>query len=64
MRWQRRDHARRRRESGVVVARVRADFPILGRQIGSHPLVYLDSAATTQKPVHSFASTPPSRCRT
>jgi cysteine desulfurase/selenocysteine lyase len=29
---------------------VRADFPILGRQINGHPLVYLDSAATSQKP--------------
>jgi cysteine desulfurase/selenocysteine lyase len=32
------------------VAAVRADFPILGRQINGHPLVYLDSAATSQKP--------------
>src|SRR5438105_6315985 len=29
---------------------VRADFPILGRQINGKPLVYLDSAATSQKP--------------
>jgi cysteine desulfurase/selenocysteine lyase len=32
------------------VARVRADFPILQREIRGHPLVYLDSAATAQKP--------------
>jgi cysteine desulfurase/selenocysteine lyase len=32
------------------VARVRADFPILGRTFQGHPLVYLDSAATSQKP--------------
>jgi cysteine desulfurase / selenocysteine lyase len=32
------------------VARVREDFPILGQAIGDHPLVYLDSAATSQKP--------------
>ena len=32
------------------VERVRADFPILQRRVGSHPLVYLDSAATSQKP--------------
>jgi cysteine desulfurase / selenocysteine lyase len=32
------------------VARVRADFPILDRQINGHPLVYLDSANTSQKP--------------
>jgi len=29
---------------------IRADFPILGRQAHGEPLVYLDSAATTQKP--------------
>jgi len=33
------------------VARIRADFPILGREINGHPLVYLDSANTSQKPV-------------
>ncbi|MFF5082986.1 cysteine desulfurase [Actinoplanes sp. NPDC000266] len=32
------------------VARVRADFPILSREINGHPLVYLDSANTSQKP--------------
>lgn len=32
------------------VQRLRADFPILSRQIHGHPLVYLDNAATTQKP--------------
>ena len=32
------------------VAKVRADFPILAQQINGHPLVYLDNAATTQKP--------------
>lgn len=30
--------------------RVREDFPILGRQIHGRPLVYLDNAASTQKP--------------
>jgi len=29
---------------------IRADFPILAQQAGGRPLVYLDSAATTQKP--------------
>jgi len=29
---------------------VRADFPILSREIGGKPLVYLDNGATTQKP--------------
>ncbi len=28
----------------------RADFPLLATRIGKHPLVYLDNAATTQKP--------------
>ncbi len=32
------------------LARVRADFPILAREIDGHPLVYLDNAASTQKP--------------
>ena len=32
------------------VQRVRADFPILGRAVHGKPLVYLDNAATTQKP--------------
>lgn len=30
--------------------KIRADFPILERKIGNMPLVYLDSAATSQKP--------------
>jgi len=32
------------------VQQVRADFPILQQQVNGHPLVYLDNAATTQKP--------------
>ncbi len=32
------------------VKSVRDDFPILARQVNGAPLVYLDSAATTQKP--------------
>ncbi|MBP7149239.1 MAG: aminotransferase class V-fold PLP-dependent enzyme, partial [Acidobacteria bacterium] len=32
--------------------RIRADFPILQREIHGKPLVYLDNAATTQKPRH------------
>jgi cysteine desulfurase / selenocysteine lyase len=32
------------------VEKVRADFPILGREVNGHPLVYLDSANTSQKP--------------
>jgi cysteine desulfurase/selenocysteine lyase len=32
------------------VYKIRADFPILARTINGKPLVYLDNAATTQKP--------------
>jgi cysteine desulfurase/selenocysteine lyase len=32
------------------VERIRADFPILHQNVHGHPLVYLDNAATTQKP--------------
>src|SRR5215204_5809446 len=32
------------------VARIRADFPILGMQVYGKPLVYLDNAASAQKP--------------
>jgi cysteine desulfurase / selenocysteine lyase len=37
-------------EAGFDVERVRADFPILHQQAHGHPLVYLDNAATSQKP--------------
>ena len=33
------------------VKRIRADFPILSREVYGRPLVYLDNAATTQKPL-------------
>ncbi len=36
--------------SGFDIERIRGDFPILNLRIGDHPLVYLDNAATTQKP--------------
>ena len=29
---------------------IRKHFPILDQEINGHPLVYLDSAATSQKP--------------
>jgi cysteine desulfurase/selenocysteine lyase len=32
------------------VEAIRAQFPILSRQVNGHPLVYLDSAASAQKP--------------
>ena len=36
--------------SALDVAAVRADFPILAQSVNGHPLAYLDSAATSQKP--------------
>jgi cysteine desulfurase/selenocysteine lyase len=33
------------------IAAIRADFPILQREINGQPLVYLDNAATSQKPL-------------
>ena len=33
------------------INKVRADFPILAREVYGKPLVYLDNAATTQKPL-------------
>jgi cysteine desulfurase/selenocysteine lyase len=37
--------------AGVLdVARIREDFPILSRKVYGKPLVYLDNAATSQKP--------------
>jgi cysteine desulfurase/selenocysteine lyase len=35
---------------GYDVERVRADFPILSTTVHGHPLAYLDTAATSQKP--------------
>ncbi len=35
---------------GFDVQAIRAQFPILARQVNGKPLVYLDNAATTQKP--------------
>ncbi len=34
----------------IDVERIRADFPILQQVVNGYPLVYLDNAATTQKP--------------
>ncbi len=38
------------RAGGLDAEHVRADFPILGLRVHGKPLVYLDNAATTQKP--------------
>ncbi|RUA26820.1 MAG: cysteine desulfurase, partial [Actinobacteria bacterium] len=32
------------------LAAIRADFPLLAQEVNGHPLAYLDSAATSQKP--------------
>jgi len=34
------------------IASIRDDFPILSREVHGHPLVYLDSAASAQKPAY------------
>jgi cysteine desulfurase/selenocysteine lyase len=36
--------------AALDVAAIRSDFPLLQRTVNGHPLVYLDSAATSQKP--------------
>jgi cysteine desulfurase/selenocysteine lyase len=36
--------------SKLDVARIREDFPVLQREVHGKPLIYLDSAATSQKP--------------
>ncbi|WP_156112598.1 aminotransferase class V-fold PLP-dependent enzyme, partial [Halobacillus sp. BBL2006] len=33
------------------VKAVRDQFPILHQEVNGHPLVYLDSSATSQKPI-------------
>jgi cysteine desulfurase/selenocysteine lyase len=42
--------APKRDSHGYDVERIRADFPILHQKVHGHPLVYLDNAATSQKP--------------
>jgi len=37
-------------ESNQSLRNLRAQFPLLNEQVNGHPLVYLDSAATTQRP--------------
>ena len=38
-------------ETGYNIQDIRADFPILSREVHGKPLVYFDNAATTQKPL-------------
>lgn len=42
--------------SAFPVAAIRKDFPILHQEINGKPLVYLDNAATTQKPLTVIAA--------
>lgn len=35
----------------MILDNIRSQFPILDQQVHGHPLVYLDNAATTQKPL-------------
>ena len=45
-----RDAQPRTAAAGLDLAKIRADFPILAERINGRPLVYLDNAATSQKP--------------
>jgi SufS family cysteine desulfurase len=45
-----RAHAAPAPPAGAGVARWRDDFPVLEQTVDGHPLTYLDSAATTQRP--------------
>ncbi|HEY8534757.1 MAG TPA: cysteine desulfurase [Micromonospora sp.] len=44
------DASRPGEAAGYDVEAIRADFPILSREVNGHPLVYLDSANTSHKP--------------
>ena len=37
-------------KTSLDVQALRADFPALHQQVNGKPLIYLDNAATTQKP--------------
>jgi cysteine desulfurase / selenocysteine lyase len=36
--------------AGLDVSRLRKDFPLLAREVNGHPIIYLDSAASSQRP--------------
>ncbi len=42
-------------DGGFDIERIRRDFPILKREVNGHPLVYLDNAATSHRPVQVMA---------
>ncbi len=44
-------------EVGLDIEKVRADFPILTRQVHGKPLVYLDTAASSQRPLAVIEAT-------
>ena len=50
-------------QGALIPERVRADFPILARELNGRPLVYLDSAASAQQPravlnaINTYATT-------
>ncbi len=46
------------------VEQVRADFPVLNREVNGQPLVYLDSAASAQKPEAVIGAEARARSRT
>ena len=50
------DAALANHDGGVDWARVRADFPLLMREVHGKPLVYFDNANTRQKPLPVIAS--------
>ena len=43
--------------SAFDVQKVRADFPILAREVHGKPLVYLDTAASAQRPLAVIEAT-------
>lgn len=47
----------RRRPAALDVNRIRKDFPILRQKVNGRPLIYLDNAATAQKPQAMFDAT-------
>ncbi len=50
------DNADIKKNLDYNVEKIRSDFPILSQLVHGKPLVYLDNAATTQKPLHVLHS--------
>ncbi|MDX8044725.1 cysteine desulfurase [Gracilibacillus sp. S3-1-1] len=40
----------------MTIKSIREEFPVLNQEVNGHPLVYLDSAATSQKPISVIES--------